>query len=219
VIGRLGAIRAVHWCPAGRHGGVAPAALFILPLALILTGCVSASVGAGQTAVPKTPATPVQTPTEPTCDAPGAGTILEMSQSSMEPALSDGDRFLAVPGTPAAGDIVTFMAPATWFGNATPLAKRVIGVTGDSIEVRDGAVYRNGAALDEPYTFRDVVGVQESTEAPGGHGAWTVPVGQLFVMGDHRRESADSRVFGSIDAGSVTGIVTWRCSPTTTPLR
>jgi signal peptidase I len=75
------------------------------------------------------------------------------------------------------------LAPATDEGN---LVKRVIGVGGDTVEGRDGKVYVNGTQLDEPYVF------------PGDRSSdvnfkVTVPVGTLWVMGDHRSDSSDSR--------------------------
>lgn len=75
------------------------------------------------------------------------------------------------------------LAPSSAENN---LVKRVIGVGGDTVEGRDGKVYLNGAQLDEPYVF------------PGNRASdiafkVTVPAGKLWVMGDHRAASADSR--------------------------
>jgi signal peptidase I len=75
------------------------------------------------------------------------------------------------------------LAPSSGVGN---LVKRVIGVGGDTVEGRDGLVFVNGKKLAEPYVF------------PGDHPAEqnflvTVPAGKLWVMGDHRSASSDSR--------------------------
>lgn len=105
------------------------------------------------------------------------------------------------------GDIVVFDPPATWAPNSNvPYIKRVIGVGGDTIELRDGLVYVNGIQLNEPYIYRDADGVQQRTDpTAGGASRWVVPQGSLFVMGDHREDSADSRNFGTIEIGHVIG--------------
>ncbi|MFN8631140.1 MAG: signal peptidase I [Chloroflexota bacterium] len=77
-------------------------------------------------------------------------------------------------------------------------------------------MYVNGVALDEPYTFRNDKGVNEPTEALNGTSTWTVAPGQIFVLGDHRQKSADSRVFGPIDESSVVGRAFLRYWPIST---
>jgi len=76
--------------------------------------------------------------------------------------------------------------------------KRVIGKPGDTLEFRDGVVYRNGEPLEEPYVY-------EPIKSPAA--AVTVPEGHVFVMGDNRNNSTDSRVIGSIPLGNVVGKV------------
>jgi signal peptidase I len=103
------------------------------------------------------------------------------------------------------GDIIVFNPPENAESpNREPFIKRVIGVAGDTIEIKNGEVLVNGIALVEPYLFA-VDGVAQPTTASGGDATWTVPAGQLFVMGDHREASSDSRVFGPIDVSSVIG--------------
>jgi signal peptidase I len=75
--------------------------------------------------------------------------------------------------------------------------KRVIGLPGETVEGRENHVYINGRLLDEPYLQPSVV---TSTFAP-----LTVPKGQLWVMGDNRTNSGDSRVFGPISENKVVG--------------
>ncbi len=100
---------------------------------------------------------------------------------------SDIDRF----------DIVVFDRPPTLPSEYDELIKRVIGLPGDTVEGHDGAVYVNGRALDEPYLADDVV-ITDFPPVP-------IPQGQLFMMGDNRNRSSDSRVFGPIDIDSVVG--------------
>jgi len=106
----------------------------------------------------------------------------------------------------ARGDIVVLDPPLQFVGsNGEPFIKRVIGLPGDHVELRDGKVYVNGTVLDEPYVFSDG-GVRQATDpTPGGPSEWLVPAGELLVMGDHRRESADSRSFGPIEISHVIG--------------
>jgi signal peptidase I len=105
------------------------------------------------------------------------------------------------------GDIIVFKPPATWTqGSDVPFIKRVIGLPGDTVELKQGLVYVNNVKVVEPYIFKDDAGVQQqSFPAPGGASRWVVPAGELFVMGDHREDSADSRNFGPIDISNVVG--------------
>ena len=76
--------------------------------------------------------------------------------------------------------------------------KRVVGVAGDRIEFRDGAVYRNGAKLREPY-------VDGPTE-PGAASGVELPLNHVFVLGDNRAQSCDSRVWGPLAVRRVVGV-------------
>lgn len=113
------------------------------------------------------------------------------------------------------GEVVVFEPPASWAAAEDhPFIKRVIGVGGDTIEIReDGEVVVNGVVIDEPYLHRDASGTPEPTDPNGFQRRWTVPQGDLFVMGDHRRMSADSRIFGPIPASSVVGRAVLRYWP------
>jgi signal peptidase I len=137
----------------------------------------------------------------------------KVQQGSMERTLEENQYVLVDKLTPrwnaySRGDIIVFDPPATWVegGIRTPFIKRVIGIGGDTIELRDGAVYVNGTKLDEPYLYVGSDGRPQATEpAPGGSSRWVVPAGDLFVMGDHRMNSADSRTFGPIQVTHVIG--------------
>ena len=128
---------------------------------------------------------------------------------SMERSFAEGDYVLVDRLTGrwspyARGQVVVFQPPATSTDRKEPFIKRVIGVGGDTVEVRDGQVSVNRVALDEPYLFHNDAGITEPTEA-GDQTRWVVPEGELFVMGDHRQVSDDSRVFGPIPVSSVIG--------------
>jgi signal peptidase I len=135
----------------------------------------------------------------------------QVQQNSMERTLEPRQYVLVDKLTPRwdaynRGDIVVFNPPETWTSDRTPFIKRIIGEPGDTVEVRDdGLVWVNGVALDEPYTYKNDEGINEPTEASPDQTRWVVPEGQLFVMGDHRQKSADSRLFGPISVGDVVG--------------
>jgi signal peptidase I len=134
-----------------------------------------------------------------------------VEQQSMEQTLEPDQYVLVDKLTPRfgpynRGDIVVFNPPDDWIqGGGTPFIKRVIGVSGDSVEIKsDGLVYVNEVALDEPYLF-SVDGEPQPTETSAEPPRWTVADGELFVMGDHRGSSSDSRTFGSIRVDDVIG--------------
>jgi len=135
----------------------------------------------------------------------------KVQQGSMETTLLPDEYVLVDKLSPrwapySRGDIVVFDPPETWSsGGGVPFIKRIIGVPGDRVVLRDGLVYVNDVRLEEPYIFKEA-GVPQTTD-PSGGGAneWLVADGQLLVMGDHRQDSADSRSFGPIEIGHVIG--------------
>lgn len=137
----------------------------------------------------------------------------------MEPTVSLGDvLFVAAASAYGRGDIVTFQPPAA-FGSSEdpPFIKRIVGLPGESISIRDDRVFEGARQLDEPYIYPGHE-PHEATTALGGTEDWVVPAGQVFVLGDHRTQSADSRIFGPIPLTSVIGRVTWRCAPSLGPI-
>ena len=134
-----------------------------------------------------------------------------VEQRSMETSLLPEQYVLVDKLTPRwapyeRGDIVVFEPPESWASaRRDPFIKRVIGLPGDRIELEDGLVLVNGVELDEPYLF--VRGGEPEPTEPSFNGEtrWLVPDGALFVMGDHRAASADSREFGPIEISTVLG--------------
>jgi signal peptidase I len=120
---------------------------------------------------------------------------------SMVPTLEIGDRVLANKfiyhfTEPKKEDIVVFDSVGE--GNDQTLIKRVVGVAGDEIQVRDGVLYVNDEAQKEPY-------LNEEAPFKGSYGPTVVPKGHIFVMGDNRGNSADSRVFGPLPLNNLKG--------------
>lgn len=110
------------------------------------------------------------------------------------------------------GDIVVFKATGDWIevvGGPDDVVKRVIGLPGDTVRCCDAAghVVRNGKSLDEPYVYVDGPDPRKT------FGPVTVAKGQLFVMGDHRNDSSDSRYNGTIPESSVVGHAFMRVWP------
>jgi signal peptidase I len=119
---------------------------------------------------------------------------------SMVPTLEVGDRvfvnkFIYRFSEPERGDIVVFESVN---GGEEDLIKRVVALPGDEIEVRNGTVLVNGEEQEEPYLNRGLPfnGSYQPTE---------IPEGEVFVMGDNRANSADSRVFGALPVENIEG--------------
>ena len=104
------------------------------------------------------------------------------------------------------GDIVVFDPPESWPDStpSQPYIKRVIGIGGDTIDLRDGFVYVNGTKLTEPYVYVDG-GQPQPTDPLDGTDHWLVPDGELFLLGDHRGNSTDSRAGGTVPISRVIG--------------
>ncbi len=119
---------------------------------------------------------------------------------SMVPTLLVGDRvfvnkFIYRFTEPERGDVVVFESVN---GGEEDLIKRVVGLPGDSIEVRDGVLFVNGERREEPYLNRRF-------PDSGFYGPTTVPPNHLFMMGDNRPNSRDSRFFGPVPFENIEG--------------
>jgi signal peptidase I len=135
---------------------------------------------------------------------------------SMEPTLDVGDRVLVNKLSYKLhdvhrGDVVVFERPPGAStgedGEIKDLIKRVIAVEGDTIEAKQGVVYVNGERLDEDYLEPGT----PTKELPPE----TIPADHVFVMGDNRTNSEDSRVFGPIDVDDIVGRAFIRVLPIT----
>ena len=118
---------------------------------------------------------------------------------SMEPTLVEGDRvlvnrFIYRFTDPEPGDVIVFHPPTA---PDEDYIKRVVAVAGDTVEVKDGKLYVNGEAQDEPYLNEPFI--------QGVFPPETIPEGYVFAMGDNRNRSGDSRVFGPVNVDKILG--------------
>jgi signal peptidase I len=120
--------------------------------------------------------------------------------ASMSPTLQPGDHILVTPTppflparTPGRGEVVVFRNPSAGAGY---FVKRVVAVAGDHLEIRNGQVRLNSERLDERYV---------NGERSEGEVAEIIPAGYVFVMGDHRSDSIDSRSWGLLSTERVVG--------------
>src|ERR1700675_3483466 len=125
---------------------------------------------------------------------------VKVEGTSMAPLLSDQERifinkFVYRFEPIQRRDVVVFWYP---LDHSKSFIKRVIGLPGENVEIRQGIVYVNGRAIDEPY-------VPAQYEDMSDYGPVRVPKDSYFVMGDHRISSNDSRVFGSVPSKFIYG--------------
>ncbi len=145
----------------------------------------------------------------------------QVRQHSMEHTIEDQQFVLVDRLTPHfdayhRGDIIVFTPPDNAeTPGGEPFIKRVIGVANDTIDLKDGDVYVNGVKLVEPYLYA-VDGEAQPTLPDNERTHWVIEPGQLFVMGDHRQQSSDSRLFGPIQIGQVIGRAWLRYWPLST---
>lgn len=136
----------------------------------------------------------------------------KVQQKSMQHTLEPEQYVLVDKLTPRfdaykRGDIVVFTPPPDWVqDDGTPFIKRVIGLGGDTVDIHDGNVYINGTKLVEDYLYAEPPSAPpQPTTVQGDQHSWTVPQGDLFLMGDHRANSEDSRTFGTVAVSQVIG--------------
>jgi signal peptidase I len=127
--------------------------------------------------------------------------------ASMTPTLRPGDHVLVDKlayrfGDPRRGDLVVFRPPV----RGGLMLKRIVALGGDRVGVEDGVLHVNGQAIAEPFVDRRLV---DSVY----FGPVRVPAGAVFVMGDRRSDSLDSRTYGSVPRAQILGRVVARIWP------
>lgn len=120
--------------------------------------------------------------------------------SSMEPDLHSGERLIINKivyhfENPRRGDVIVFHPPESG-PSSTPFIKRIIGLPGDTVEVRNGRVIVNGEALTEPYIAQAPEYIMKKI---------TVPDNSYFVLGDNRNLSNDSHSGWTVTRGEIVG--------------
>lgn len=129
----------------------------------------------------------------------------EVVSASMDPALAKDDRVLVFTGRLPAdlrGRVVAFKPPPGQEGDL--LTKRVVAEEGDTVSVKNGNLYVD--ATGDPLPGPEILNHR-------GRRQWEVPAGQVFVVGDNRNNSLDSREYGPIPRDSVIGVVSFRVLP------
>ena len=131
--------------------------------------------------------------------------VYEVPSGSMLETIQEGDLLLGEKvslnwESPKAGDIVTFDSPRE---PGVTLVKRVVAVAGQTVDLRDGNVYVDGVQLDESAYTLGKPSYSLQAGSAGVSYPYTVPEGCIWVMGDNRTNSLDSRYFGAVRASSV----------------
>lgn len=150
----------------------------------------------------------------------------EIPSPSMQPTIEIGDRVMVNRlsysfGEIERGQVIVFDTPPGADSNEDFFIKRVIALPGEKIQLRDGNVYVGQQRVVEPYVAEGVTTrqrprpIQGCLDATASSTVCTVPVGHVFVMGDNRGRSIDSRSFGPVSIDSVIGRAVMRVWPIT----
>jgi signal peptidase I len=136
------------------------------------------------------------------------GQVARVEGRSMEPTLHDQDRpvvnkFAYQVHDPETGDVVMLLHPNN---PGQALVKRVVAKPGDTVAFRTGVLVRNGVAVDEDFVPNEFRSFEDRAPVP-------VPDGYYFVLGDHRNNSTDSRIFGPVPRKYILGRVQLRWWP------
>ncbi|HEX9960208.1 MAG TPA: signal peptidase I [Pyrinomonadaceae bacterium] len=123
---------------------------------------------------------------------------VRLEGTAMLPSFHDGDRVFIdkQPGELKRGDVIMFLYPKD---TSKRYFKRIIGLPGEKVEIREGKVFIDGQILDEPYLNR------EYNQTGDAFPPKTVPENHYYVLGDNRANSSDSRYWGTVSRDLITG--------------
>ena len=159
-----------------------------------------------------------------TCGGSGVAllfSIAMVTSGSMSPTLKPKQHVLVVRISPLRslcpvmfvpcfhrGDLVILQGPH----GKTHVVKRIVALSGDRVHIKEGLLFLNGSAAYESYAYHKSVYLRERDEWPQGASEReiTIPTNMLFVMGDNRSESTDSRIWGPVPISDVIGKVILR---------
>lgn len=128
--------------------------------------------------------------------------FLEVISSSMEPTLSIGDRIISIKVEDIKRKDIVILYPPK--GKKEILTKRVIGLPGENLKIKDGFVYINGEKIEEPYIKEKPNYEIEEIK---------IPTGKYFLLGDNRNESEDSSIWGPVEKENIIGKIICRYYP------
>lgn len=144
-----------------------------------------------------------------TCVAPS-----KVKERSMQPTINDGDIVILNKlfyRNIERGDIVVFESELKdENGKALNLIKRVVALEGDRVDIKEEKLFINGKAIDEKYVFSSPSGKISENFLPKNY---VVPKGEVYVLGDHREVSRDSRQLGAIKKDKIVGNAIFRVYP------
>ena len=123
------------------------------------------------------------------------------------------DKRILIFNRPKRGDIIVFKYPEN---PKKDFIKRVIAIENDVLEERDKVVYVNGKEIREPYAYYADKNIRQKGDPRDNFGPLTVPENKVFVMGDNRDQSYDSRYWGFVDIKEISGealIIYWSWDP------
>jgi len=129
-----------------------------------------------------------------------------MTSSAMEPTFPQGKMVFVsrIAKGVGRGTVVLAQVPS----EETQVVRRVVGLPGETIELRDGAVMINGQKIEEKYLgLQNNVAAQFDTPQPDNFGPYAVPAECYFLLGDNRKFARDSRVFYAVKAEAILGTI------------
>lgn len=139
---------------------------------------------------------------------------LNVVGSNMHPTLVVGDTFTVRSGqAPTVNDVIVFQPPERVGATTGGLVSRLVAVGGQEVSFANGQLFIDGVLIAEPFLW-EANSTEPRNQIPGcaqptpAIDRCVIPEGHGFVMGDNRRGSADSRVYGPIDLAMVDGVVT-----------